>query len=85
MAFLYKTRGTCSRNIILEMDGDIIKDVEFIGGCGGRLNQNPAPALGRGQRAQDVIARVRGIHCGSKPTSCPDQLAYALQAYLNQR
>ena len=83
MAFLYKTRGTCSRNIILEMDGDIIKDVEFIGGCDGNLKG--IRSLVRGQKAQDVIARVRGIDCGSKPTSCPDQLAYALQAYLNQR
>ena len=83
MAFLYKTRGTCSRNIILEMDGDIIKDVEFIGGCDGNLKG--IRSLVRGQKAQDVIARVRGIHCGPKPTSCPDQLAYALQAYLNQR
>ena len=83
MAFLYKTRGTCSRNIILEMDGDIIKDVEFIGGCDGDLKG--ISSLVRGQKAQDVIARVRGIQCGFKPTSCPDQLAYALQAYLNQR
>ena len=83
MAFLYKTRGTCSRNIILEMDGDIIKDVEFIGGCDGNLKG--IRSLVRGQKAQDVIARVRGIRCGFKPTSCPDQLAYALQAYLNQR
>ena len=83
MAFLYKTRGTCSRNIILEMDGDIIKDVEFIGGCDGNLKG--IRSLVRGQEAQDGNARVRGIHCGSKPTSCRDQLAYALQAYLNQR
>ena len=55
----------------------------FIGGCDGNLKG--IRSLVRGQKAQDVIARVRGIHCGSKPTSCPDQLAYALQAYLNQR
>ena len=83
MAFLYQTHGTCSRNIILAMDGDVIKNVEFIGGCNGNLKG--ISSLVRGQKAQDVIARVRGIHCVSKPTSCPDQLAYALQAYLNQR
>ena len=54
MAFLYKTRGTCSRNIILEMDGDIIKDVEFIGGCDGNLKG--IRSLVRGQKAQAMVA-----------------------------
>ena len=72
MSFEYHTEGTCARNIILEMDGDIIKNVQFIGGC-------------NGQKAQDVIERVKGIQCGPKSTSCPDQLAHALEAYLSQR
>lgn len=83
MKFEYHTEGTCSRNIILEMDGDTIQSVQFIGGCNGNLKG--IAALVQGQKAHDVIQKVRGITCGPKPTSCPDQLALALQAYLEQR
>lgn len=83
MKFEYHTEGTCSRNIILEMDGDIIRSVQFIGGCNGNLKG--IAALVQGQKAQNVIQKVRGITCGPKPTSCPDQLSLALQAYLEQR
>ena len=83
MKFEYHTEGTCSRNIILEMDGDTIQSVQFIGGCNGNLKG--IAALVQGQKAQDVIPKIQGITCGPKPTSCPDQLALALQAYLEQR
>lgn len=83
MKFEYHTEGTCSRNIILEMDGDTIQSVQFIGGCNGNLKG--IAALVQGQKAQDVIPKIQGITCGTKPTSCPDQLALALQAYLEQR
>ena len=83
MKFEYHTEGTCSRNIILEMDGDTIQSVQFIGGCNGNLKG--IAALVQGQKAQDVIQKIQGITCGPKPTSCPDQLALALQAYLEQR
>ena len=83
MKFEYHTEGTCSRNIILEMDGDTIQSVQFIGGCNGNLKG--IAALVQGQKAQDVIPEIQGITCGPKPTSCPDQLALALQAYLEQR
>ena len=82
MKFEYHTKGTCSRNIILEMDGDTIQSVQFIGGCNGNLKG--IAALVQGQKAQDVILRIQGITCGPKPTSCPDQLALALQAYRNK-
>lgn len=78
----YKTRGTCSQMIQLELDGDIIKSVEFIGGCQGNLQG--ISKLVTGMKAQDVIDRVEGIQCGFKPTSCPDQLAKALRAALAQ-
>ena len=81
MKFEYHTEGTCSRNIILEMDGDTIQSVQFIGGG----NLKGIAALVQGQKAQDVIPKIQGITCGPKPTSCPDQLALALQAYLEQR
>ena len=80
MKFEYHTEGPCSRNIILEMDGDTIQSVQFIGG-----NLKGIAALVQGQKAQDVIPKIQGITCGPKPTSCPDQLALALQAYLEQR
>lgn len=76
----YKTRGTCSQMIHLELDGDIIKSVEFVGGCAG--NTLGIASLVTGMKAEDAIARLEGIRCGFKPTSCPDQLAQALKAAL---
>lgn len=83
MRFEYHTEGTCSRNIILDMDGDTIENVQFIGGCNGNLKG--ISSLIKGQKAQDVIDRVKGIKCGPKSTSCPDQLALALETYLSQK
>ena len=83
MTIDYKTKGTCSSRMRIEVEDGVVRDIQLTGGCDGNLKG--IRSLVRGQKAQDVIARVRGIHCGSKPTSCPDQLAYALQAYLNQR
>ena len=73
----YKTRGTCSQLINLELDGDVIKSVEFIGGCDGNLQG--ISKLVTGMMAEDAINRLEGIQCGFKPTSCPDQLAKALR------
>lgn len=78
----YKTRGTCSQLINLELDGDVIKSVEFIGGCDGNLQG--ISKLVTGMKAEDAISRLEGIQCGFKPTSCPDQLAKALRQALAQ-
>ena len=75
----YKTRGTCSQLINLELDGDVIKSVEFIGGCDGNLQG--ISRLVEGMEVSDAIRRLDGIRCGAKPTSCPDQLAQALKQY----
>lgn len=75
---IYKTKGTCSREIHIEVDGDIIKDVCFIGGCNG--NTKGISSLIKGMKIDDVIARTEGIDCGGRGTSCPDQLAKALKA-----
>lgn len=83
MKFQYYTEGTCARNIIVEMNDDIIESVQFIGGCNGNLKG--IAALVKGQKAQDVINTLKGIHCGSKSTSCPDQLALALEEYLARK
>ena len=77
----YKTRGTCSQLINLELDGDVIKSVEFIGGCDGNLQG--ISKLVTGMKAEDAINRLEGIQCGFKPTSCPDQLSKALKEALN--
>ena len=78
----YKTRGTCSQLINLELDGDVIKSVEFIGGCDGNLQG--ISKLVTGMKAEDAIKRLEGIQCGFKSTSCPDQLAKALRQALAQ-
>ena len=80
MKYTYMTKGTCSRQINLEMDGDVVRSVEFIGGCNGNLKG--IGALVEGMKAEDVIDRVAGIQCGMKSTSCPDQLSIALKQAL---
>lgn len=75
----YKTSGTCSKLIDFEIDGDIIQSVAFTGGCSGNLNG--ISSLVRGMNINDAIAKLKGIKCGMKETSCPDQLARALEAY----
>lgn len=76
--YRYKTRGTCSSEIELEINGDVIESVRFIGGCRG--NTTGVAALARGVKVDDAIARLKGIQCRNG-TSCPDQLARALEAY----
>ena len=73
----YQTRGTCSRAIRVEVENDVIKHVEFVGGCAG--NTTGVSRLVEGMRVEDAIAKLSGIRCGMKPTSCPDQLAQALK------
>ena len=77
----YKTKGTCSRMIILELEDDIISDCKFIGGCAG--NTLGVASLVKGMKAEEAIARLKGIKCGFKPTSCPDQLAKAVEEAIN--
>lgn len=74
----YKTRGTCSKFICISVDDDgNVEEVEFIGGCDG--NTKGICSLVKGMKAADVKARLKGIKCGNKDTSCPDQLATALE------
>ena len=75
----YKTQGTCSTMIDLELDGDIIKSVSFTGGCNGNLQG--ISKLVEGMKKDDAIAKLKGIKCGFKNTSCPDQLSRAIEAY----
>ena len=77
MQYEYKTIGTCSQKIFFDVEDGKVHNVQFVGGCNGNLKG--IGALVEGQKVEDVIARLEGIHCGMKPTSCPDQLAKALK------
>ncbi len=76
----YKTKGTCSQFIDFELEDGIVKNVVFTGGCNGNLKG--IGALVEGMPATEAINRLSGITCGFKSTSCPDQLAQALEAAL---
>lgn len=81
MDFEYKTKGVCSRKITFSLDNDQVKNVKFEGGCNGNLKG--IGALVEGMNVEDAIARMKGICCGMKKTSCPDQLALALEQAKN--
>ena len=78
MQYSYKTSGTCASVITFDIEGDIIKNVKFTGGCNGNLKA--VAALVEGMPVDEVIERVSGITCGFKQTSCCDQFAQALKA-----
>ena len=80
MSYVYKTKGTCSREIRLEMDGDVVKSVEFIGGCHGNLQAISKLVVGK--TYEELKPMLGGIRCGFKPTSCPDQLVLAIEEAL---
>lgn len=76
--YIYHTKGTCSRQIILDIENNVIKDVKFIGGCSGNLQGISKLVIG--QPIDLVIDKLKGINCRNG-TSCPDQLSKALQEY----
>lgn len=82
MTYTYIPRGTCSRKMTVEVENDIIKDVKIEGGCSGNLQG--ISSLVRGMKVQDAIDKMKGIRCGFKNTSCPDQLAIALEQAREQ-
>ena len=77
---VYKTQGVCSRAIHFEVEDNKLKNVTFEGGCAG--NTQGVARLIEGMDIDDAISRLDGIHCGPRPTSCPDQLALALEKML---
>lgn len=77
MEFIYKTKGVCSSEMRLELEENILKKLTVCGGCSGNLQG--LSALVEGMDADEVIRRLKGIRCGMKQTSCPDQLAAALE------
>lgn len=81
MQYTYRTKGVCSQMISFEVENNKLSNVQFFGGCNGNLKG--IGALVEGMDIDEVIARVEGIKCGMKQTSCPDQLAQALKAAKN--
>ena len=77
MEIKYQPHGVCSRQIIIDVEDGVVNSVKFVGGCSG--NTQGVAALAKGMKVNDVIDRLEGIRCNSKPTSCPDQLAKALK------
>lgn len=75
--FSYTPQGVCSAQIDFEIDGDIVKNIRFTRGCNG--NTQGIAKLAEGMRVEDVIARLKGLNCNGRGTSCPDQLARALE------
>lgn len=79
MEYRYTPEGVCSREMIFEIEGDIVKKIKIIGGCAG--NTVGVSKLVEGMKIDDVIKALKGIPCGYRGTSCPDQLAIALEEY----
>ena len=77
---IYKTKGTCSTSIDVELKDGVIDSVKFTGGCNGNLQG--ISALVKGMKPEEAISRLKGIRCGFKSTSCPDQLAHALEEMI---
>lgn len=83
MEYTVRPRGVCSMQIKFEIDDDKkVKNVQFLGGCNG--NSKGLSSLVEGMQADEVIKRLSGINCNGKGTSCPDQLARAIEAAVNE-
>ena len=77
MVIDYQPQGVCSRRMLIQVEDGVVQELQVIGGCHGNLQG--ISALVRGMKVEDVVARLSGIRCGVKPTSCPDQLSKALE------
>lgn len=82
MQYKYQTEGTCSKEILIDVENGVVKDAQFYGGCNGNLQG--IGRLVKDMPLEEVISRLKGIQCGMKGTSCPDQLAKALEAIVEQ-
>lgn len=82
MEYIYNPKGVCSRQFVFDIEDGVINSVKIMGGCHGNL-QGIASLL-KGMNVDDAISRLKGIRCGLKPTSCPDQISKGLEGYKNQ-
>jgi len=78
MRYSYQTQGTCSQQIDFDLDGDTVRNIEFYGCCNGNLKG--ISILCDGMTVDEIEDKLKGVQCGYKPTSCPDQLARAVRA-----
>ena len=83
MAYIYNPVGVCSREFKIELDGETVKKVEVKGGCSGNLQG--LARLVEGMNTKEAISKIRGIRCGERMTSCPDQLSIALERAMNNK
>lgn len=83
MEYTYEPKGVCSYEMVINIDGDTIKKVAIKGGCAG--NTIGVSRLVEGMKIDEAIKRLKGIPCGMRGTSCPDQLARALEEIKNKR
>ena len=79
----YQPKGVCCKMMQMRIKDDIIQDVEFVGGCNGNLSG--IGILIKGMNINDIVQKLSGLHCGSRPTSCPDQLTKGIEAYLKAK
>ena len=79
----YQPKGVCAKMMQFRIKDDIIQDVEFVGGCNGNLSG--IGILVKGMHINDIIPKLSGLPCGSRPTSCPDQLTKGLEAYTKAK
>lgn len=82
MEYHYRPQGVCSTEIVFNVENGIVKSLKVVNGCNGNLQG--IAKLVEGMKVEEVIHRLKGITCGRKPTSCPDQIARAFEAYLKQ-
>ena len=82
MRYEYTPQGVCSMQMIFEIDGGIVKELQIIGGCPG--NTIGVSKLVKGKNIDEIIQMLKGIPCGNRGTSCPDQISKALQEYKNK-
>ncbi|WP_290770791.1 TIGR03905 family TSCPD domain-containing protein [Anaerofustis sp.] len=83
MKYKYKTKGTCSTEITFDINNDVITNVKFTGGCNGNLQA--VSKLVDGLKAEEIEAKLKGIHCGMRNTSCADQLTIAIKEAQNKQ
>ncbi|MBQ8177707.1 MAG: TIGR03905 family TSCPD domain-containing protein [Clostridia bacterium] len=82
MEFTYKTKGTCAMSIKFDLDGNVVKNVSFLGGCNGNLKA--ISTLVDGMTVEEIEQKLKGNRCGPRPTSCADQLAIAVRTAYEQ-
>ncbi len=82
MNFTYKTTGTCSSRISFDINNGVVSNVKFTGGCNGNLKG--ISSLVDGMKGEDIVKKVKGLKCGFKNTSCPDQLALAIEQAMKE-